>query len=251
MVIGVDRFRDHFAGHETQYVLIGGAACEQIMDEVGLPFRATKDLDVVLIVEALDPAFADRFHAFIAAGEYEIRQSSEGERCLYRFAKPKVEGYPAQIELFARKPDGLILAEDTGLTPLPFEEEVSSLSAILLNEDYYAFLKSMVRQIGGLPILGEAGLIPFKARAWWDLTERRDAGQRVDAGDIAKHRRDVARMLQVLPQNASFDLPESIRDDMQRFVSALVEDETFAPRQFGVPIDRADVIARLRSAYGL
>ena len=49
MVIGVDRFRAHFAGHEHQYVLIGGAACELIMDEVGLDFRATKDLDIVLV----------------------------------------------------------------------------------------------------------------------------------------------------------------------------------------------------------
>ena len=48
MVIGVDRFRSHFASHEHQYVLIGGAACELIMDEVGLDFRATKDLDIVL-----------------------------------------------------------------------------------------------------------------------------------------------------------------------------------------------------------
>lgn len=44
MVIGVDRFRTHFAGHEHQYVLIGGAACDLVMDEVGLDFRATKDL---------------------------------------------------------------------------------------------------------------------------------------------------------------------------------------------------------------
>ena len=48
MVIGVDRFRAHFAGHEHQYVLIGGAACELIMDEVGLDFRATSEGSVPL-----------------------------------------------------------------------------------------------------------------------------------------------------------------------------------------------------------
>lgn len=68
MVTGVDRFRAHFAGHEHQYVLIGGAACELIMNEVGLDFRATKDLDIVLIVEALDAAFAERFWAFVEQG---------------------------------------------------------------------------------------------------------------------------------------------------------------------------------------
>jgi len=45
MVTGVDRFRAHFADHDHQYVLIGGAACELIMDDAGLDFRATKDLD--------------------------------------------------------------------------------------------------------------------------------------------------------------------------------------------------------------
>ncbi|HEX3675870.1 MAG TPA: hypothetical protein VHU79_00535, partial [Sphingomicrobium sp.] len=37
-------------------MLIGGGACELLMGDVGVAFRATKDLDIVLIVEALDPA---------------------------------------------------------------------------------------------------------------------------------------------------------------------------------------------------
>lgn len=41
MVAGLDRFRAHFFGHEHQYVMIGGAACELIMEEAGLDFRAT------------------------------------------------------------------------------------------------------------------------------------------------------------------------------------------------------------------
>jgi hypothetical protein len=93
MVIGVDRFRAHFAGHEHQYVLIGGAACELIMDEVGLDFRATKDLDIVLVVEALDSAFAERFWAFVEEGGYEVRERSEGAKVLYRFQKPKGRGF--------------------------------------------------------------------------------------------------------------------------------------------------------------
>jgi hypothetical protein len=33
---GLERFRAHFAGYENNYVLIGGAACDVLMDEVGL-----------------------------------------------------------------------------------------------------------------------------------------------------------------------------------------------------------------------
>jgi hypothetical protein len=41
-----------------------------------------------------------------------------------------------------RRPDLLDLAEDSDMTPLPTEDEVSSLSAILMNDDYYAFVQA-------------------------------------------------------------------------------------------------------------
>jgi hypothetical protein len=103
-------------------VLIGGGACELIMDEAGVDFRATKDLDIVLIVEALDRAFADRFWAFVQEGGYEIRERSEGQKILYRFQKPQARDFPAMLELFSRSPKGLQLPEDATLTPLPIAE---------------------------------------------------------------------------------------------------------------------------------
>ncbi len=57
MVVGLDRFRQHFHGMEASYVLIGGAACDAWMARSGLPFRATRDLDIVLVVEAIKPEF--------------------------------------------------------------------------------------------------------------------------------------------------------------------------------------------------
>ena len=42
MVKGLERFREHFKGHEASYALIGGAACDILFGEAGLPFRATK-----------------------------------------------------------------------------------------------------------------------------------------------------------------------------------------------------------------
>lgn len=58
MVKGLDVFRGHFAGYEDQYVLIGGTAATLAMAEAGLEFRATKDLDIVLHIEALIPHLA-------------------------------------------------------------------------------------------------------------------------------------------------------------------------------------------------
>jgi hypothetical protein len=251
MVIGIDRFRAHFAGHEHQYVLIGGAACELIMDEVGLDFRATKDFDIVLVVEALDSAFAERFWAFVQAGGYEIRERSTGEKILYRFQKPTASDFPAMLELFSRSPEGLKLAADSHLTPLPIDEAAASLSAILLDDHYYAFLKSMVRDAGGIPVLDEAAIIPFKARAWIDLTREREAGGKVDEKNIRKHRNDVARLLQVLSPEARYPLPDTVANDMRSFVEAATAEADYDPKQFKVSMTREDVAARLRTAYQL
>ncbi len=251
MVVGIDRFREHFAGHDQQYVLIGGAACDLLMDDVGLDFRATKDLDIVLIVEALDPAFSERFWAFVEEGGYQIRERSDGKRVLYRFQKPTMSGFPAMLELFSRTPPRLVIAKESTLTPLPVGEEAASLSAILLNEDYYAFLKTMVRVVDGIPVLDEAAIIPFKARAWIDLSERRAAGEEIDERDVKKHRNDVARLLQLLSADARYVLPEKVRADMEEFVAALQAAEEFDPRQFKVDMTRETVIDRLRHAYEL
>ncbi len=57
MVRGIESFRDWFHDYEDQYVIIGGTACDLLMTEEGLDFRATKDIDMVLIIEAVDSSF--------------------------------------------------------------------------------------------------------------------------------------------------------------------------------------------------
>ncbi len=58
---GLYKFRDFFNEHTDKYVLIGGSACSIVFDEVGEDFRATKDLDVVLIVENISDDFGKSF----------------------------------------------------------------------------------------------------------------------------------------------------------------------------------------------
>jgi hypothetical protein len=82
MVKGLDRFKEHFAEYSDRYVLIGGTASSMSMEEVGVEFRGTKDLDLVLCVEAFDPQFAEVFWEFIRLGKYETRQKSTGKRLL-------------------------------------------------------------------------------------------------------------------------------------------------------------------------
>ena len=49
MVNGFTKFKEKFQGFENQYVIIGGTACDLIMENEELPFRATKDVDLSLI----------------------------------------------------------------------------------------------------------------------------------------------------------------------------------------------------------
>ena len=60
MVKGIDRFRAYFSDFTDQYVLIGGAACDISFESNNADFRATRDLDVVLIVEALTREFGQK-----------------------------------------------------------------------------------------------------------------------------------------------------------------------------------------------
>ena len=65
MAAGIDKFRDHFADYNDQYIVIGGMACDLLLNEAGLDFRITKDIDMVLIVEAMTDDFAAALWDFI------------------------------------------------------------------------------------------------------------------------------------------------------------------------------------------
>ena len=142
MVRGIDSFKEWFRGFESNYVVIGGTACDLLMSETGAAFRATRDIDMVLIVEALSAEFGYRLWEYIRMAGYGQRFKSSGKPEYYRFRNPKTSEYPEMIELFSRRIEGITLPSDAVLTPVPIDEEISSLSAILLNDDYYSFLRS-------------------------------------------------------------------------------------------------------------
>lgn len=251
MVAGIEKFREYFAGHEDQYAVIGGAACDLLFDAAGLPFRATKDIDMVLCVEVDDAAFGATFKAFLDAGGYEARERSDGQKEYYRFHCPADKSFPFMVELFACKPGILDLPEDAELTPIPVDEDVLSLSAILLDEGYYQALHAAKRQFDGVTVIDETLLIPFKARAFLDLTERAQNGEKIDGKNIKKHRNDVFRLLQLLPEDADIEIPEPIRADLRRFVDLVEGDDTLDPKAFRVQMTRTEGVSLIRSAYGL
>ena len=121
----------------------------------------------------------------------------------------------------------------------------------MLDDVYYQALQSGKRVIDGITVVDERLLIPFKARAFLDLSERLKSGDKIDAKDIRKHRNDVFRLIQLLPEDATIELPDAIRHDLREFVKAVADDATLDPKSFDVAMTRQQGIELLRSAYRL
>ena len=251
MVTGLDVFREHFRDYADHYLLIGGTACDLLMSAVGVEFRATKDLDIVLCVEVLDSRFVQAFWAFVRAGGYRVQEKSTGQKQFYRFQKPTNAAYPFMLELFSRVPDALQVVPGSHLTPLPMEEDVSSLSAILMNDDYYAFILSGRTVRDGLPLVGAEHLIPLKARAWLDLTQRKEGGVPVDSKSIRKHKNDVFRLYQIIDPDVDPAAPDKVKNDLRAFVAGMATEDVDLKALGVQTVTLDDILKGLQSLYRL
>jgi hypothetical protein len=217
-------FRQHFKDFTDNYVIIGGTACDIIIDNIGLTPRATKDIDIILVIEALSPEFVAHFWEFIKQGNYDVREKSEEDRKYYRFQKPQVEEFPFQIELFSRIPDLLDLDEGAHLTPIPVDTEISSLSAILMDDDYYNFTIKHSQFDNGIHLANTEALIGLKAKAFLDYKTRKENGEKIDERQLRKHKMDVFRLLLLLTPEENFTIPTSVKTDISNFAEAVKND---------------------------
>ena len=230
MVRGIEKFKEYFSGYEDNYIIIGGTACDILEENAGQQPRATRDIDIILIVETLTTDFVKQFWKFVKEGQYEIRQRGNGKHEYFRFLKPQITEFPYQIEIFARKPDILKIAENTRLTPIPIDEDLSSLSAILMNENYYHFtLKHSI--IGdNIQLANIESLIVLKAKAFIDLSDRQAKGESIDEKNIRKHKNDIFRLATMLTRMDKFILPTDIQNDVDLFcqrISQSLPDNAF------------------------
>lgn len=249
MVKGLEIFRQYFAEYRDQYVLIGGTACDILFDNAGLPFRATKDLDMVLIVEAMTSQFGRRFWQFIRDGQYQNRQKSDGTEQYYRFDRPQAEGFPSMIELFSRNEALEDVDDAQKCVSIPIGEDISSLSAILLNADYYQLLLAGKEVYEDIVVLSPLHLILFKAKAWLDMTRRKTEGHAIDERDIRKHKNDIVRLAALLTGTESRILSAAVVADISAFLDHL-QREPVRPSDVGIRgISFEEIIAVLTNAF--
>lgn len=221
---GLEKFQEAFAEFSDNYVIIGGTACEITMTGTAVRPRATHDIDMIVVVEKMTPEFGTRFWRFVQEAGYrpEKRKTAEGEPVkyeLYRFVDGKV-GYPEMIEILSRHPD--VLGEPKGfvIEPIPIDEGISSLSSIIMDDDFYYFTLEHSSIDRGVRHADSASLVALKARAYLNLLQDKADGRHVNSKDIKKHRSDVLKSVAIM-ENEEVQAPDSIVDCIHEFVSSI------------------------------
>lgn len=123
MVTGMESFVQKFRDYTDCYTIIGGAACDILMTEADAEFRATRDIDMILIMEARYREFAKVFWEYILEGKYRFGWKNSDKVHFYRFTEP-APGYPYMIELFSREPDHMDPVP-AGIIPLHIDDDTS------------------------------------------------------------------------------------------------------------------------------
>lgn len=191
--------------------------------------RATKYIDIILVIEALSAEFVAKFREFVKLGNYEqrnkgVNENAEPKHEYFRFMKPADSNFPYQVELFARNLGLMNFPEKAHITPIPVDEDLSSLSAILMDNDYYHFTIEHSVLEDDVHIANIESLICLKSKAFLDLSLRKANGESVDSKHIEKHKKDVFRLAAMLTTASKFYLPDTMRADVGSFCDAVMQD---------------------------
>lgn len=212
MIPGIEKFKAFFQGFEHDYVIIGGLATAMVMNDLGFVFRATKDVDLV-VISINNEAFLKRVLHFIDEAQYKTKQrtNSDTRHNLFRFCDSEDKSYPEQLELFAIHDGDSSIATDQHIIPIETPEFYNYLSAILLDQDYYDLLVQHTTNVEGLHVATAEVLIPLKIHAHLNLM---DGEHHYDD----KHLKDVIRLCTVLEGEEPIQLTGMPSRDFQKFL---------------------------------
>lgn len=226
---GFDHFCNYMAGLEDQFVIIGGSAASVLMEEQELEFRPTKDIDLVILTNT-SGELNTRISAYVKAGEYSVKEATEGSPRYYRFSSPVGAEYPKIVEVFARNESEIVLDDGQYIIPIANDASIK-LSAILLDEEYFSLIKANIyRTEQNTPLINSVGNICLKARAHRELIERKKTDDAaVDAKDIKKHRNDILKVALTLVGDERPSIGPTVKTDLE---IALGEINQITPEQF-------------------
>lgn len=225
---GFDHFCSYLKGLENQYVIIGGGAASILLDDDGLEFRATKDVDLVVLSRSDE--LNKRILAYIELGKYKTKEITDKKPRYYRFQAPENPEAPKMIELFARNEIGLELGGDQHIIPIK-NDSAEKLSAILLDDEYFELIqKNLIASESGIPLVNAVANICLKARAHRELLDRKNSGDTsIDERDIQKHLKDIWRLGILLTGGETPTLSKTPKSDV---TSAIAKLEALPDAQF-------------------
>lgn len=241
---GLKHFSDFFKDFEDDYVIIGGVAASLYLKDEGIPFRSTKDIDIVLITNnslSLNSKIAE----YVALGKYKSNEKSNEKPIYYRFSKPDNETFPKIIEIFAHNDNKIELK--AGQYTLPIQNDANAqLSAILLDDEYFKLIKdNSIKSVEGYSIINAAVNVCMKARAYRELLERRE-----ESDKIAKHKKDVLRLTLAIDVNSYMVLDRTPKSDMKNIVAAISEmTEREIKQVIGAMMSKDQILDRLQRCF--
>lgn len=258
-MVGIDKLKEYLGGFNANYVIIGGTARNLLLEEAGLQGRVTKDIDMIVVCEAINAEYLRQFWAFIKAGGYtsERVDTEDGARwSYYRFKDRTDPTFPEYIELFSRLPDGIQVPEDVRIVPVKMDDEyLSSFSAILMDDEYYRFAIDHSRESNGVQVLSEEGLVVLKARAYLNNKKRKDDGQDVHQDKIDKHKNDIYRVAFLFSGQERFAVSDAIKSDLNDFIAEIEADPVSTKalsKAMGVPeIPMSDFVRMIKNLFQL
>jgi len=207
---GLSHFEAHFRELKDQYVIVGGFATLMLLDrELPNHGKATHDIDLVLLTST-SVEMAAKIKTYIKEGGYIIQKGKQDRYQYYRFVEPKVDGYAKEIELFASEEYGIELNEGQRIIPIDPEEGLYSLSAIMLDREYFDMIKNNIEEIDGIPYSNTLATILLKMSAVYDLYHRGDDKWK-------KHRRDILKLTLLLTGEERLVLKGRMIQDVEFF----------------------------------
>ena len=248
MVRGLELFSEHFEAYKDDYIIIGGLATAMVMKQLGFMSRATKDIDLIILIDDNED-FLKELLKFIKQGGYRTKQRTnhDNKHNLFRYLDPEDTTYPEQIELFTVHSDDSVILSGHYIIPVDTPEAYPYLSAILLNDDYYSLLLENSDFIEDVHLATPLALIPLKIHAYLNLTEQ-------GSSDAKKHLNDVIRLAAILDGEKKIELKSLPKDEFLTFMPILSEvlEDTIVNVLKGSQIhnvNKEDILEQLQKYY--
>ncbi|MFS7244094.1 hypothetical protein AB6880_00065 [Rahnella inusitata] len=248
-MIGLEFLSEYMKDYQNEYILIGGNACALNFNNEGAEFRATVDLDIVLIIESTEDDFFRHLINYLVENDYVGKKFNgpNGEMTggsAYRFTLPEEKTgneHPTQIELFSKKPDYFdpekVKNDRLHITPIETAMGISNFSAILLDDELYEFIQKSKTTIQGISTVGLECLFGLKSIAWHSNQRLFDENKDIDPKNIFKHPNDMVQIVSIIESQVT-KYPKKIFDSLQiskeQFVEGSIRKQLFLTQNMSI-----------------